>query len=117
MRSLFSKEGLSQSELRNVHFLIDHNRVGGFCFYNKRWDKLYPQFRAIALKITEPSPFIDIPLEDQLVRYFSHVNQQGEIIDVRTIDSRYAKNLHDWYLRRGYERNIMFIRYLREKFE
>lgn len=117
MRPLFSTEGLNESGVRNIHLLIDYNQISGFCFYNKKWDRHYPQFRALALKITEPSEYIHIPMEDQLVRYFSHINQQGEIIDVRTIDSRYAKNLHNWYLRRGYDRNIRFIKYLKEKFE
>lgn len=56
--------------------------------------------------------------ERQEETYFKHKNANGEIIDVRNVDTEYAKNLYNWYLNNhGYDEDILFMRKLREIFQ
>lgn len=56
-------------------------------------------------------------IEMQELIYFAHVNNEKLVIDTRTIDSRYAKNLYRWYSRRGEDESNLFMQNLKNRFE
>ena len=65
----------------------------------------------------EPGDHPFYPKKRQEETYFKHKGQGG-IIDIRTIDSDYAKNLYNWYIKHhDYDENILFMKTLKNKFK
>lgn len=65
----------------------------------------------------EPGDHPFYPKKRQEETYFKHKGQDG-IIDVRTVNPDYAKNLYNWYIKyHDYDENILFMKTLRNKFE
>ena len=73
--------------------------------------------RQLITRKVEPGNHPFYPKKRQEETYFKHKGQGG-IVDVRTINSDYAKNLYNWYIKHhDYDENILFMKTLRSKFE
>ncbi|WP_373782158.1 hypothetical protein [Jeotgalibaca porci] len=65
-------------------------------------------------KEIEPNRKSRHPMKAQEIRYFTHVNIQGELVDVRTIDANYARNLHKWYAASGFSEDSLYMKTLKD---
>lgn len=69
--------------------------------------------RMLVRKETEPSSHPFLPRKEQEAYYFTHLNADGEKIDIREITPEYARNLYNFYKKTFVTDESLFMKVLK----
>ena len=105
------------TEPGDVEQLESFQRIAEEDFTKQLGKRISEMVHELITRKVEPGHHPFYPKKRQEETYFKHKGQGG-IIDIRTIDSDYAKNLYYWYIKNhDYDENILFMKTLKDKFK